>query len=126
MLSFVHVYWTMIGNRELTAVLPTNSKGEQLNPTIIGTFLVAALFGIFAFITVGNLGLYDDFVPHSIIKYATIAIGIVFILRAIGNFSSVGFFKKPNGTVFAARDTRYYSPLCVFLGLSSIAIALLH
>ena len=125
MLSFVHIYWTMIGRQDLNAVLPTNAEGEQPKPTVVGNFVIAAILGIFAFVTIGNLNIYDAFVNHNIIKYATIAIGVLFLLRAIGNFSTVGFFKKQNGTVFAVKDTRYYSPLCIFLGTSSIAIALL-
>lgn len=126
MLSFVHIYWTMIGRKDLNAVLPTDGNGKQAKNTVVGNFVIAALLGIFTFITIGNLNIYDAFIDHSIIKYATIVIGILFILRAIGNFTSVGFFKKQNGTTFAIKDTRYYSPLCVFLGASSIAIALLH
>lgn len=126
MLAFIHVYWTMIGRKDLNAVLPTDSHGKQAKPTVIGNFVVAAILGIFTFVTIGNLDIYDAFIDHSIIEYATIVIGILFLLRAIGNFKSVGFFKKQNGTVFALKDTRYYSPLCLFLSAGSIAIAILH
>jgi hypothetical protein len=47
----------------------------------------------------------------------------VLVLRAIGDFRLVGFFKRPNPSRFARMDTRYYSPLCLALGAALAAIA---
>lgn len=124
MLSFIHVYWAMGGSRGMKGVLPTFKDGHQPKPGIIGTFAVAAALGVFAFIIAGNLGLYDEFIEHRFIKYATLGIGSIFTLRAIGDFKNVGFFKKSNGTLFAKNDLKYFSPLCLYIGLSTIAIAL--
>jgi hypothetical protein len=125
MLSFVHVYWALSGNLGKSGVLPTLHDGKPvIEPGIVGTFAVAAALGIFAFITVGDLGIYVAFVPRDVTKYATIAIGIIFLLRAMGEFKYVGFFKSIKDTHFARNDSRYFSPLCLYLGLSSILIAL--
>ena len=54
--------------------------------------------------------------PNSCAKtliYGNFAIGIVFLIRAIGDFKYVGFFKKVKGSLFAENDSRYYSPLCL-------------
>jgi hypothetical protein len=127
MMSFVHVYWALSGNLGKSGVLPTLHDGNPvIDPGIIGTFAVAAAMGIFAFITVGDLGIYEAFIPHDVIKYATIVIGVIFMLRAMGDFKYMGFFKKIKGTHFARNDSSYFSPLCLYLGMSSIAIALLH
>jgi catechol 2,3-dioxygenase-like lactoylglutathione lyase family enzyme len=47
----------------------------------------------------------------------------VFLLRAVGDFRLVGFFKRVRGTPFARWDTRLFSPLCVALGLASLWVA---
>lgn len=127
MMSFVHVYWALSGDLGKSGVLPTLHDGKPvIDPGIMGTFAIAAALGIFAFITVGDLGIYDAFIPHHFIKYATIVIGSIFLLRAMGEFNYVGFFKRIQGTHFARNDSRYYSPLCLYLGLSSIAIAVFN
>jgi hypothetical protein len=127
MLSFVHVYWAMNGSLGKEGVIPTLNDGEAVfEPGIVGTFIVAAILGIFAFITTGSLGIFEAFLSNNFIKYVTLAIGILFMLRAMGDFKYVGFFKSIKETPFAKNDSRYFSPLCLYLGLSSIAIALLH
>ena len=44
----------------------------------------------------------------------------LFFLRAIGEFRYVGFFKRVRDTAFAKADTRFYSPLCVFIAVLSL------
>lgn len=127
MLSFVHVYWAMNGSLGKEGVIPTLNDGEAVfEPGVMGTFIVAAILGIFAFITTGSLGIFEAFLSNNFIKYVTLAIGILFMLRAMGDFKYVGFFKSIKETPFAKNDSRYFSPLCLYLGLSSIAIALIH
>jgi hypothetical protein len=49
-------------------------------------------------------------------------LAIVLIIRAIGDFKYVGFFKRIKNTPFARYDTQYYAPLCLYLGLSTLLI----
>lgn len=126
MLSFVHVYWAMGGNLGSNGSIPTLNDGTPVyKPGIVGTFAVAAALGSFAFIIIGNLDLYDEYIPPVLIRYTTICIGVLFLLRAMGDFKYMGFFKKTKGTLFSKNDSRYYTPLCLFIGISCIAIALL-
>ena len=127
MLSFIHVYWALNGSLGKEGVIPTLPDGKALfEPGILVTFIIAAFLGIFAFVTVGDLGIYNEYLSDDFIKYATLTIGIVFLLGATGDFKYVGFFKTIKGTLFAKNDSRYFSPLCLYLGLSSIAIALIQ
>ena len=57
-----------------------------------------------------------------ILIYGNLAIGIVMLVRAVGDFKYVGFFKKIEGTIFAQNDTRYYSPLCLLISLNAFYI----
>lgn len=46
------------------------------------------------------------------------------LLRSIGDFRYVGFFKRARGSRFAELDTRFYSPLCLPLALATAWVAL--
>ncbi|WP_369124978.1 DUF3995 domain-containing protein [Enterobacter asburiae] len=45
---------------------------------------------------------------------------VLFLLRAVGDFKIVGFFKKIRRTEFSKYDSLYYSPLCLYLSLSTL------
>lgn len=62
------------------------------------------------------------FLPAFLQRWGVWAVAGLFALRALGDFRYVGFFKKINHTHFAHMDSRYYSPLCVWLALSSAYI----
>jgi hypothetical protein len=47
----------------------------------------------------------------------------VFVGRAVGDFRTVGFFKRVRGTLFARRDSLLYSPLCVALATGLLALS---
>lgn len=55
--------------------------------------------------------------PHAS-AVATVALALIFAVRAIGDFRYVGFFKHIRGSRFARMDTMCYSPLCAALSLS--------
>ena len=59
----------------------------------------------------------------SLVHWAAIALGGVFLLRAMGEFRLVGFFKRVRGTPFAIWDTWLFSPLCLLLALAFFFIA---
>ena len=44
-------------------------------------------------------------------------LSVIFIIRAIGDFNFLGFFKKRKNTPFAIYDTIYFSPLCLVFGV---------
>ncbi|RZJ58678.1 MAG: DUF3995 domain-containing protein [Flavobacterium sp.] len=125
LLSFLHIYWALGGNWGMDAVLPTLSESQRtFKPGIWMKFAVGGLMGVFAMITMGNGDIFP-YVDSGYFRYATIVVGVIFALRAMGDFRYMGFFKKATGTLFAKNDTRYYSPLCVLIAAVSFAIAML-
>ncbi len=56
-------------------------------------------------------------------RSATGVIGALFVLRAIGEFRLVGFFKRVRGTAFARWDTALFSPLSLAIGLAALWLA---
>ena len=96
-----------------------------MNPGLYECFVVALGllgFGIFSLIKVRIILFH---LPGWLLKYGLWIIAALFLLRAIGEFKYVGFFKKVNTTKFAKMDTKYYSPLCLFIAISGIILELI-
>lgn len=113
-----HFYWVFGGKIGLDKALPSKDGELLLKPSKAMTFLVGVILLLFAYIAFA-LGFYDfDTIENkSFYQYFGVFLSIIFTLRAIGEFNVVGFFKKVKDTPFAVYDTRYYSPLCLILGL---------
>jgi hypothetical protein len=62
-------------------------------------------------------------VPAWASQWTSAVLGIIFVVRSIGDFRSAGFFKSVRNTTFALWDTWLYSPLCLVLGLSTLWLA---
>jgi hypothetical protein len=69
-------------------------------------------------------GLTDIQIP-SWATYGYWFIPSVFILRAIGEFNYVGFFKKIKHTEFAKADSKIFSPLSLGIGAVGLLIQLM-
>lgn len=122
----IHLNWVIGGKFGYVESLPTKENGERvLNPkkidsAIIGIGLIA--FGIFYMI---ESGLIEYNLPEWIIKYGSWIIPIIFLLRAVGEFKYVGFFKSVRKTDFGKLDTKLFSPLCLIIGILGIIIQLI-
>ena len=119
LISSFHFYWGFGGRLGIESVIPTKEGIPMLNPskslTILVGFLVLGFAWVFYFLY------FDDYIS-SFVPYMAWGISGLFILRAIGEFNAVGFFKKIKNTVFAKADTLFFSPLCLFTGLISALI----
>jgi hypothetical protein len=72
-------------------------------------------------VVLGLFGAWREGVPIQLYAWGTWTLAALFLLRGIGDFRLVGFFKRVRGTRFARRDTRLYSPLCLALALAVVA-----
>ncbi|PNV83189.1 MAG: DUF3995 domain-containing protein [Sulfurimonas sp.] len=119
-ISFFHFYWVFGGKIGLDKSLPTTPDGKRLlNPAKPLTFLVGIVILSFAFVV---YKLYYDY-SNDLYSFLGWAICIVFLLRSIGEFNTVGFFKRIKNTPFAKYDTLFYSPLCLYLALAYAFLA---
>lgn len=122
-LAFIHFYWAFGGKIFASAAIPTQQTGEKLfQPGIIATIIVGYGLMSFGFILLATNGFFS-WIPKEVVKWGTYAIAVIFSLRSIGDFRYVGFFKRIRTTDFAQKDTRIYSPLCLYLGVSTFIIA---
>ncbi len=130
-LAALHLYWVLGGHAGLEGALPqfsgsSSSPGGSsvFRPPKVMTLLVAlALLG-----AAGLVSLEGGFWSLSGLKDwvhgATLLLAGVMLARAVGEFRYVGFFKTVRNTRFGQLDTRFYSPLCLFLGLAVLWVAL--
>ncbi|PLY05045.1 MAG: DUF3995 domain-containing protein [Arcobacter sp.] len=117
-MGLFHFYWAFGGKIGLDKALPTKDGKLLLKPSKSLTILVGIVLNSFAYIAYA-LQFYDFTVNENrnFYLYSGIFLSTIFILRAIGEFNAVGFFKKIKDTEFAIYDTRYFSPLCLILGV---------
>jgi hypothetical protein len=122
-LGSVHLFWAAGGTTGSVAVLPTNAGQRVLNPTPAATILVAAAMFAAMFVVLGRSKILGGFVPEMVFYSGTWIIALVFLLRAIGDFHYVGFFKDVTGTEFARWDSLLFSPLCLFIAIATALVA---
>ena len=121
-LSFVHLYWAAGGRFGSGAAIPTAGGARLLNPSPVGTILVAAALFAAMLVVLGRLKIWGAFVPRWIFNLGTWVISLLFVLRTIGDFRYVGFFKSVTDTSFARWDTLLFSPLCLFIAVVAFLI----
>ncbi|WNJ17044.1 DUF3995 domain-containing protein [Pontibacter sp. G13] len=122
-LAAVHYHWAFGGTFGFDAAIPTRENGEKLmNPgwkecVIVGLGLTA--FGLFYVL---RSGFFSYQLPKGIQLIAGWGIPLIFLLRAVGEFRYVGFFKRLKTTPFAKWDTMLFSPLCLVLGFLGLVL----
>lgn len=119
-LSVLHVYWGVRGEFGRSAAIPEVDGRPLFVPTRAACFAVAALLAV----AVGLLLIGGRYLPHLGPRWlgtvGPLAVGVVLVARAVGDFKYVGFFKRVHGSRFAVLDSRYFSPLCLALGLGAL------
>ncbi len=114
-LSGLHFYWALFGIIDISTVVPTNpTKGHVISPGKGSSAMVGVILLLFAFVFINKIAM---FIEGKWLNYTAFAIGILFLIRAIGDFKYVGFTKKIKNSKFSRLDTRYYSPFCFILGI---------
>ena len=121
LLSLFHLFWAAGGRLGGKAAIPTVNGARLFNPSAFGTILVAAGLLLAMLVVLGRIGIWGANLPAWIFRLGVLGISLLFLLRAIGDFHYLGFFKSISETDFARWDTWLFSPLC----LSIAAIAFL-
>lgn len=124
-LSGLHVFWAVTGSASGRAVVPEVDGRPLFSPSRSATLLVAAALLVAAFVAASRGQLIAPSLRGSLVHWAAVAAGLVFLLRAVGEFRYVGFFKRHRGTRFASMDTWLFSPLCVLMGCAFLFTATL-
>jgi hypothetical protein len=122
-LSLLHISWALGGSSPSAAVIPFHAGKPLLTPTPPGTLLVALALLICALLVFGTLGIWRFSLPMWLFRVGMLGVAAVFLLRAIGDFRYLGFFKTVRDSSFARNDSWLYSPLCVAIAISCATLA---
>lgn len=119
-IALLHIYWAFGGKWAGAAVVPqTDTQKPVFEPGIIATLVVAG--GLFGFAGVHAMALgYFRWGLEYYLEILLLGIAAIFLVRAVGDFNYVGFFKKKRNSAFARNDSKIYSPLCVVIFLNTI------
>ncbi len=125
-LGIIHFNWVIGGKFGFAESLPTKESGERvLNPKSFDSAIVGMGLIAFAIFYVFKSGLVEYNLPEWIMKYGSWIIPMIFLLRAIGEFKYLGFFKSVKKTDFGKLDTKLFSPLCLAMAILGILIQLM-
>lgn len=126
-LAGVHFYWASGGRRGFEEALPTDEKGKKMmiEPSPLACVVVGLGLLLFGSYYLLKSGLVEVDVPEWIMTYGGWIIPAIFLFRAIGDFKYAGFFKRVKNTEFGKRDTRFYAPLCLFIGVVGVLLQLM-
>lgn len=103
-LALLHFYWAIRGGAGNSAAIPEIDGIPAFRPSRAATAAVGMVLLGTALIVLLQL------------RLLLAGAAAVLILRAIGDFRLVGFFKRLRDSRFARMDTLLYSPLCLALG----------
>jgi hypothetical protein len=121
-LGVLHFYWAAGGTKGKDAAIPTKDGRPLLHPTPLGTAVVGLVLFAMAALTAVRIGWIAAPAFARPLNVGLWLLSALFLLRAIGDFRYVGFFKRVRDSRFAKLDTVAYSPLCMCLaGLLAIS-----
>ena len=124
LLAALHLYWGAGGHKGSLAAIPEREGKPLFTPGPLACVAVALLLSLAGLFGLGAVGVLDlRALPQPLMRAGAGLAGAVLLLRAVGDFRWVGFFKRRTGTRFAALDDRVYSPLCLALGAGLLACA---
>ena len=125
-LSLLHFSWGLGSSWGFEEALPTDEDGKRvLNPKPLDSMVVGFGLLFFASFHLIRAGIVELPLPDWMMESGLLVIGGIFFFRAMGDFKYIGFFKKATSTPFAERDTKFYSPLCLGIGVVAMVVEVL-
>ena len=115
-LAGLHVFWAAGGRALQSGTIPERDGRPLFQAGPRSTLVVAAGLAA-ASVAVLSAGTTNH------LRKPTLVVAALFALRAMGDFRTVGFFKRRNQSRFAWRDSRIFSPLCGLVSALSLGAA---
>ena len=122
-LAVVHLYWLFGGRVGQLAAIPEIDGQPVFQPSALAMLVVAIGLALCAMVIAGTAGILALPLSQAVLAWLTRALAMVLLLRAIGDFRLVGFFKVSRNSGFARLDTAVDSPLCLVLAIGSAVIS---
>src|SRR3972149_5730164 len=93
LLGLIHVYWAFGGQTGWLAALPEVNGWLAFTPSMGATFIVATFLFLCAILVSVTAGFITLPLPFFVFKWLSFGLSFGLLLRAIGDFNLVGFFK---------------------------------
>ena len=124
-LALWHLRMALAPARGESGAIPSAEGKPLFVPSRRATVGVALALLSFAALVAATAGLFPPALPSVALVWLSYGLVLGLLLRAIGDFKYVGFFKRVRGSRFATLDTLVYSPLCLLLAVG-VALVALH
>lgn len=106
-----------------SSAVPSVGGKPLFVPSRGATIAVGVVLLLFAVLVAGTAGLVSLWLPRRVLAWLSYALALGLLVRAVGDFRYVGFFKRVRGSPFAGMDTFVYSPLCPALSIGVALVA---
>lgn len=117
--TIMHFYWLFGGTNSVEYFISPNhihgrKKIRLKKPRLLVRSIALAIMTWFCFQQIVN---FDGFFTHDHIVWGNRVIAVIFLVRAFGNFTYIGFTKTIRKSTFANIDTYLISPLCLIIAI---------
>ncbi len=125
-LALWHFYWALGGKVFLAAAIPCVDgrpafvPGRAMTAAVGGALLLCALLVV----TLSRSTRMPSM--DTALSGVGYALATALLVRAVGDFRLLGFFKRVRDGRFACLDSLVYSPLCLMLAVGVCALAFGH
>lgn len=119
-LSLIHFIWAFGSNWGISKAIPTDNTGKKVMHPDAKASAFVGFWLLFFSLYYSTHFIHVDLPGWT--SYIGWGISSIFILRSIGDFKYVGFFKRIKDTEFSEMDTKLYIPLCLIIGLIGILL----
>jgi hypothetical protein len=109
-----------------SGAVPSVAGKPLFVPSARATVAVAFVLLLFACLVAAMARIVDVGIPPPVLSWLCYALALGLLVRAVGEFKYVGFFKRVRGSRFARLDTLVYSPLCLLLAVGVAVVAWQH
>ena len=122
-LAFWHFYMALVPSAGTSGAVPGIEGKPLFIPSRKATIAVGVMLLLFACLVAATGGLVDVGISPLVLRWASFALALGLLARAIGDSRYVGFFKRIRGSRFATLDSFVFSPICLLLALGVAVVA---
>ena len=122
-LGLWHFYMALVPSSCKGGAVPSVGDKPLFVPSAAATVAVGIVLLSFAALVAATSGILWLGLPRFALSGLSYALALGLLVRAIGEFKNIGFFKRNRGSRFATLDTFVYSPLCLLLSAGVATIA---
>lgn len=112
-----HFYMACLPRSSESGALPSADGKALFVPSAQATVAVGIVLLLCAGLVAATAGILPLRMSPIVLSWFSYALALGLLVRAVGEFKYLGFFKRVRGSRFATLDTFVYSPLCLLLAV---------